>query len=173
MPLSDSAGDDRLAQAQSHIEYTSPPVGFLTHVVLPRVPASGAPAALFEADARRSVLGAAPPGPFVVTNHFRSRKDGGRASGDSLGREQALQRGVLGCVTVDDEKVDVVEAWRMLASVEAGGGRSFGTLHALVFRHDPWCFEVRVAELVDGAVVAAPSSARRYQLSRAQLFGDR
>jgi len=170
---SDGAGDDRLAQAQRHIEYTSPPVGFLTHVVLPRVPASGAPAALFEADARRSVLGAAPPGPFVVTNHFRSRQDGAGASGDSLGREQALQRGVLGCVTVDDERVDVGEAWRILGSVERGGGRFFGTLHSLVFRHYPWCFEVRVAEFVDDAVVAAPSSGRRYELTRAQVFGER
>ena len=170
---SDGAGDDRLAQAQRHIEYTSPPVGFLTHVVLPRVPESGPPAALFEADARRSVLGAAPPGPFVVTNHFRSRQDGAGASGDSLGREQTLQRGVMGCVTVDDQQVDIDEAWRVLRSVERGGGRFFGTLHSLVFRHDPWCFEVRVAELADGGVVAAPSSGRRYQLTRAQVFGDR
>ena len=170
---SEGAGGDRLAQAARHIEYTSPPVGFLTHVVLPRVPESGAPAALFETDARRCVLGAAPPGPFVVTNHFRSRQDGAGASGDSLGREQALQRGVTGCVNVDDEQVDIDEAWRVLRSVERGGGRFFGTLHSLVFRHDPWCFELRVAELAYGGVVAAPSSGRRYQLTRAQVFGDR
>ena len=80
---------------------------------------------------------------------------------------------MTGCVNVDDEQVDIDEAWRVLRSVERGGGRFFGTLHSLVFRHDPWCFELRVAELADGGVVAAPSSGRRYQLTRAQVFGDR
>jgi hypothetical protein len=164
-------GDERLAAAQRHIEYTSPPVGFLTHVVLPEVPASGVPAVLFETDARRCVAGDQQPGPFVVTNHFRARRDGARAAGDSLGREQTLQRGISGCVDVGDHRVDVDEAWRMLTEVGRGGGSYFGTLHSLVFRHEPWCFEARIAEQRGGKVVAAPKSARRYQLTRAQLFG--
>jgi hypothetical protein len=66
--------------------------------------------------------------------------------------------------------VSPVEAWDVLATVDRGGKRSFGTLHALVYRHEPWCFELRVAELKDGGLVAAPVSARRYVLTRAELF---
>ncbi|MFN3241600.1 MAG: C45 family autoproteolytic acyltransferase/hydrolase [Planctomycetota bacterium] len=170
---SDGRGDARLRQAREHLEYTSPPAGFLTHVVLPEVPESGTPAALFETDAHDSVLGAVQPGPFVVTNHFRTREDGRQSSPDSRGREQTLQQGITGCIEVGDEKVDVDEAWRMLASVEAGGGHHFGTLHSLVFRHEPWCFEVRVAEHAEGGIVAAPSGTRRHRLTRAQVFGAR
>lgn len=166
-------GDERLAAAQRHIEYTSPPAGFLTHVVLPAAPSSGVPAALFEADARRCVAADQQPGPFVVTNHFRARKDGVRAAADSLGRERSLQLGIRGCVEVGDQCVDVSEAWRMLTDVARGGGSYFGTLHSLVFRHEPWCFEARIAEQRDGEVVAAPDSARRYRLTRAQVFGRR
>jgi len=166
-------GDARLLEARQHIEHTSPPAGFLTHVVLPEVPASGTPAALFETDAHKCVRGEVQPGPFVVTNHFRTREDGRNSSGDSLGREEELQKGITGCIEVGDRKVDVDEAWRMLASVEAGGGHHFGTLHSLVFRHEPWCFEVRVGVHGEDGIVAAPSSSRRHRLTREQVFGKR
>ena len=166
-------GDARLRRARELVEYTSPPAGFLTHVVLPAVPASGVPAAVFETDTRRCVPGAPQPGPFVVTNHFRTREDGAAARADSLGREERLQRGLTGCLEVGDLRVDAEEAWRMLSGVARGGGSYFGTLHSLVFRHDPWHFEARFAELREGAVVAAPRSARRYRLTREQVFGRR
>lgn len=169
---SSARGEDRLAQAQAYIEYTSPPVGFLTHVVLPEAPAQGAPAVVFEADARRCVRGGLRDDVVVVTNHFTTRDDGAGASGDSLARQAVLQQALQTCVELGDRRVDVGEAWRALAAVEAGGGRFFGTLHALVFRHDPWVFEVAVAALdEDGAVLAAPSGGRRHRLSRAQVFG--
>ncbi|MCK5945170.1 MAG: hypothetical protein KAI24_24485, partial [Planctomycetes bacterium] len=116
---SDGVGDQRLRQAREHLEYTSPPVGFLTHVVLPQVPASGSPAALFETDARDCVPGGVASGPFVVTNHFLKREDGRGSSGDSRGRMETLQQGITGCIEVGDRRVDVDEAWRMLQSVEA------------------------------------------------------
>lgn len=166
-------GDERLRKAKEHLEYTSPPVGFLTHVVLPEVPESGTPAALFETDAHESVVGEVQPGPFVVTNHFRTREDGRGSSRDSRGREKTLEQGIVGCIEVGDEKVDVDEAWRMLESVEAGGGHQFGTLHSLVFRHEPWFLEVRVGAHQQDGIVAAPSSSRRYQLTREQVFGKR
>ncbi|MEC8651823.1 MAG: C45 family peptidase [Planctomycetota bacterium] len=167
------AGDARLQRAQELIEYTSPPAGFLTHVVVPAVPASGVPAVVFEADARRCVPGAAQPGPLVVTNHFRTRRDGVRAGADSVGRERTLQRQLTRCVEVGDRRVDAGDAWRMLSEVAKGGGSYFGTLHSLVFRHEPWLFEARLAELREGAVVAAPQSDRRYRLTREQVFGRR
>lgn len=169
---SPARGEARLAQAQAYLEYTSPPVGFLTHVVLPRPPADAAPAVVFEADARRCVRGRHGQGALVVTNHFLSRQDGRAADGDSLRRQATLQEALRSCSALGDRRVDVDEAWRALGRVEAGGGRYFGTLHALVFRHDPWVFEVRVASLAaDGALVAAPRGGRRHALSRAQVFG--
>ena len=166
-------GEERVRQALTHVQYTSPPSGFLTHVVLPEEPESGPPAAVFEADARASVAGVSEPGPVIVTNHFCTRSDGRGASGDSLRRQRALQRGIRGCFELGDRQLDPDEAWRLLRNVEAGGGAYFGTLHSLVFRHEPWCFEAAVCELVDGKVVAAPSSSRRYRLTREQLFGAR
>ncbi len=166
-------GAARLAAAEDHIEYTSPPVGYMTHVVLPEVPDEGSPAALFEADARKCVVDGARPGPFVLTNHFRLRDDGRPSNGDSVARERTLTRGLAACCDLEDCLVDLDEAWSMLASVEVGGRRGFGTLHSLVFRHDPWVFELRVAAQGPDGVVAAPSSARRHRLSRAQVFGPR
>ncbi len=160
------------ADARRLLEYTSPPAGFLTHVVLPAVPAAGPPVASFETDVDECVLAAPPPGPFVVTNHFRARTDGRRASKDSLNRERQIADGIAGCFEVDDRSVDVDEAWRILTSVERGGGHGFGTLHALVFRHEPWVFELRLAEHRDDGLVAAPSSRHRFALTRAQVFGD-
>lgn len=171
--LQDAAqGANRLKKAAELVEYTSPPVGYLTHVVLPAEIPQGPPVAVFETDTSDSVVGASQPGAFVVTNHFRTRKDGRKPSRDSVGRELELQKGIAGCIDVDDRAVDADEAWQILQSVERGGGHNFGTLHSLVFRHQPWHFEMRVAEYGTDGLVAAPSSSRRYRLTRRQVFGD-
>lgn len=160
------------AKAAELLGYTSPPAGFMTHLTLPVAPKDGPPTRVFETDVRSAVAHEHAGGPLVLTNHFRTRADGRKASGDSVGREQELASGIAGCIDAGDRKVDVAEAWTMLQSVERGGSHAFGTLHALVFRHEPWVFELRVGELRDGKVVAAPSSARRHALTRAQLFAD-
>lgn len=170
--LERGAGGDVFATAKELLTYTSPPAGFLTHVVLPTVPATGPPAAVFETDASSSERATLNGNPIVVTNHFRTRQDGRPSSKDSREREQRLDQGVAGCLQVGDKLVSVEEAWQALVSVQRGGGHAFGTLHALVFRHEPWCFELRIAEMADARVVAAPSSTRRHVLTRAQLFGN-
>lgn len=172
--LAQGAGEPEatFAKAAELLGYTSPPAGFMTHVTLPTAPKAGAPTRVFEADVKSAAPHAHDGGPLVLTNHFRTRTDGRKASGDSLGRERQLQQGIAGCIDAGDRKVDVAEAWAMLQSVERGGSHAFGTLHALVFRHEPWTFELRVGGVADGKVVAAPSSARRHALTRAQLFGD-
>jgi hypothetical protein len=165
-------GPARLEKAREFLEYTSPPVGFLTHVVLPRVSPAGPPVALFETNVEGPVVADPPDGPMVVTNHFQSRKDGREASGDSTGREDEVREGLAGCMDVGDRSVDPAEAWQILASVERGGGHHFGTLHSLVFRHEPWHFEMRVADHEESGLVGAPSSSRRYRLTREQVFGE-
>lgn len=159
------------AEAQRLLGFTSPPAGFLTDVVLPVVPPDGRPAVVLETDVKECVVGAAHAGPFVVTNHFQTRTDGRRASKDSLDREQRIERGIEGCIAVEDHSVDVAEAWRILQSVERGGNHAFGTLHALVFRFEPWCFELRLASHPAEGLVAAPSSERRFVLTKADVFG--
>jgi hypothetical protein len=134
------------------------------------VPAAGAPAAVFETDASSSQRADPTGNPLVVTNHFHAKQDGRPASKDSREREDRLGACVTGCFDVGDKVLSVDEAWQALASVQRGGSHAFGTLHALVFRHEPWCFELRIAAMVDGKVVAAPSSARRHVLTREQLF---
>ncbi len=170
--LERGAAGDVFAGAKDLLGYTSPPAGFLTHVVLPAVPGDGPPAAVFETDAGSSARAALAGNPIVVTNHFRTRQDGRPSSKDSREREQRLGEGVAGCLQVGDKVVSVDEAWQALASVQRGGNDAFGTLHSLVFRHEPWCFELRVAEMADSRVVAAPSSARRHVLTKKELFGE-
>jgi hypothetical protein len=108
----------------------------------------------------------------VLTNHFRTRTDGRAASGDSLDRERRVRAGIDECLISGDRKVSCDEAWDLLRSVQRGGGHAFGTLHSIVFRHDPWHFELRVAELEGKSVVPAPDATRRYTLTRSQVFGD-
>lgn len=156
--------------AFDRLGYTSPPAGYLTHVVLPTVPASGAPVVVFETDARKVVRGDGGDGAFVLTNHFRTRTDGRAASGDSLQREQRLGKGLGACLQADDRRLSIGEVWGVLGSVQRGGGHAFGTLHSLVFRHQPWCFELRVADRVEEGIVAAPASPRRITLRRDQVF---
>lgn len=164
--------DAVFAFAKDQLGYTSPPAGYLTHVVLPIVPKGTAPLAVFETDAQSVVKGQVGDGPFVLTNHFRTRTDGRGASGDSEKREQQLLAGLAKCSVEGDHVVSVDEAWQTLALVERGGRITFGTLHSLVFRHDPWCFELRIAELVENgkALVPATQSQRRYVLRREQVF---
>lgn len=163
--------EDSFGAAQELLSYTSPPAGFLTRVVLPAVPAAGPPVAVFEADAKKCVRGGAIGDFSVVTNHFFVREDGRGTGRDSAGRKDRLCDGIGECFDGGDSKVSVAEAWDLLTSVERGGGRRFGTLHSLVFRHDPWCFELRIGTLEDGRIVAATSSARRFALTREQVFG--
>ena len=179
--LAGGVGTDAAATwafAREQLGYTSPPGGFLTHLVLPVAPAAGAPAMVFEADAKKVVPGASPAanggaagaGATVVTNHFRTRTDGRTASGDSLQREKRLEKGIGQCLAADDKKLSRDEVWQLLGEVQRGGGHAFGTLHALVFRHEPWCFELRIAELGADGIVAAPASGRQVVLSREQVF---
>ena len=106
----------------------------------------------------------------MVTNHFRSRKDGRSPSKDSLDREQKVRTCIDGCLGVGDKLVSIEEAWTILESVQRGGGHAFGTLHSVVVRHEPWCFEVRVANHEDKGLVAAPKSPHRFALTQKQLF---
>ncbi|MCU0865585.1 MAG: C45 family peptidase [Planctomycetes bacterium] len=156
--------------AFDRLGYTSPPAGYLTHVVLPAVPTAGPPVAVFETDADKVVRGECGAGAFVLTNHFRTRQDGREASGDSLQREQRLDRGIAACLQADDRRLSVAEVWDVLGSVKRSGGHAFGTLHSLVFRHQPWCFELRIAERGDAGIVGAPASSRRIELGREQVF---
>lgn len=158
--------------ARDLLGYTSPPAGFLTHLVLPRATDELAPFVVFETDRDRVVVGERPPGAAVVTNHFVTRRDGRRASRDSLDRERRIRGDIDQCLATGDERVSIAEAWQMLEAVDRGGGHAFGTLHSLVFRDAPWCFELRIAELDGRKVVAAPESTRRHVLTRAQVFGD-
>lgn len=158
--------------AQELLGNTSPPAGYLMHVVLPRAPIDQGPARVFETDRDSCVRGDSPGSVCVVTNHFQKRTDGRDASNDSLRRQQRVRAGIDQCQTSADHKVSIAEAWDLLAAVERGGGHAFGTLHSLVFRHEPWYFELRVGAMDGRQVVAAPASARRHVLSRAQVFGD-
>ena len=159
-----------IKKAKELLGYTSPPAGFLTRVVLPNVPKDGSPAAVFETDVKTCVLADATRGPCITTNHFETRKDGREASKDSLDRATKVRTGVEGCIADGDHKVAPAEAWTVLEGVQRGG-RSFGTLHALVFRHEPWCFELRLGTHGEKGCVPAPVSSRRFALSREQVFG--
>ncbi|MCA8976370.1 MAG: hypothetical protein KDC98_16745, partial [Planctomycetes bacterium] len=162
---------ENIRTARSLLSNTSPPAGYLTRVVLPRVADGEVPVVVFETDSRRSEPAEVTGSFSVVTNHFHSRKDGREASPDSLGRERKLCAGIESCLGEGDDRVSVAEAWQILTGVERGGGRRFGTLHSLVFRHEPWCFELRIATVEKGRVVAATSSPRRHVLTREQVFG--
>ncbi|HEX5053137.1 MAG TPA: C45 family peptidase [Planctomycetota bacterium] len=156
------------SKAKDLLSYTSPPAGYLTRVVLPQCPTDGAPVAVFETDVRQCVRESV-SGASVVTNHFTSRQDGRPASKDSLDRATRLHAGLDQCCGTGDKQVSIEEAWQILESVQRGNSR-FGTLHSLVFRQAPWCFDLRIATVADGKILAAPVSARRCELTRQQLF---
>ena len=110
-------------------------------------------------------------GTFLANAAKGSRKDGRDAGSDSQNRERQLGDCLGKCLTSGDKVTSVDEAWDALHLVDRGG-RSFGTLHSLVFRHEPWCFELRIAEPGDKGLGAAPVSSRRYALTRQQVFAD-
>jgi hypothetical protein len=148
---------------------TSPPAGYLTRVALPSTPPGDLPMAVFEADSRKVLRAPATCG-CVVTNHFLGRGDGRAASKDSTDRQQSVQKGIDACLHDGDRLVSIEETWAMLALVQRGGKRAFGTLHSLVFRPEPWCFELRIAEAKPEGLVGAPDSSRRFALPRETVF---
>ncbi len=160
------------ALALDRLGYTSPPQGFLTRIVLPGALPGQSPVGVFEADSS-TVVRSKIEGPSVVTNHFLTREDGIKESGDSLRRQQAVQRCLQQDLQSGDRRVSVEEGWAMLREVERGKGKGFGTLHSLVFRNDPWVFELRLADVdSEGRLIAAPSSSRRHTLTKEQVFAD-
>ncbi len=170
--LEDARADDPKAAwaiALDRLGYTSPPAGFLTRVVLPAAKDGESPSGLFEADSRK-VLRADRPEVCVVTNHFQGREDGIPASEDSTERFRSVSGKIAGCLEADDRKLSVEEGWDALRAVQRGS-RRFGTLHSLVFRNEPWVFELRLAEVgADQKLVPAPDATRRLALSRDALF---
>jgi hypothetical protein len=159
------------ALARELLEKTSPPSSFITRVVAPQVDAGAAPARVFEVDAR-SVVERPVHEACVITNHFV--REGLRASRDSQQRFTTLTEDVDGLRREGDRRISVAEAWQALARVERGGQRpGFGTLHSLVFRAQPWVFELALGrDAKAGRVQAAPSKGRRYAIPREVLFRD-
>lgn len=157
---------DASGVARELLELTSPPASYITRLVLPSGPN---PAQVFEVDAG-SVEERIADGPCVVTNHFLGRL-ATDPSRDSQARFDSMSAGLRRCCVEDDRKVSVAEAWRELAAVERAG--SFGTLHSLVFRAEPWVFELAIGrDAGGGRVQAAPSHGRRYAIPRDALFRD-
>lgn len=165
IPAGDAAA--AFAQAQELLGHTSPPAGFITRLVLPTVPANGQPAAVFETDVKRCIQAEPFAGLCITTNHFAARTDGRPASADSRDREQQVRQQLEAALA--QGRVTPATAWQALRSVERGG-RRFGTLHALVFRHEPWCFELAIATVDGKDCVPAPKVAGRHLLTREQLF---
>lgn len=153
------------------IAETSPPISYISRLVLPRIPkGSSSPTIVFEADARKEVVREV-EGYCVVTNHFLGRDDGRSISRDSQSRFDKITAGVEGNLSRGDRKISVAEAWESLSSVERGERRAFGTLHSLVFRGDPWVFELAIGTPAEGGMVrAATRSERRYSVPKKVLF---
>ena len=106
----------------------------------------------------------------VVTNHFQGRVDGIEASEDSTQRFRSVSETISGCLGADDHKLSVEEGWDALRAVQRGS-RRFGTLHSLVFRNEPWVFELRLAEVgADQKLVPAPDAQRRSSIACDELF---
>lgn len=165
----------RQADAESAFEIgrdmlakTCPPRGFITRVVGPDA-GDDLPVRIFETD-RKGVTHRKGNALCVVTNHFLSRdRENGR--GDSKQRWTRIRAQLREDLTRQDRKVSVDEAWHALAIVDRSGRH--GTLHSLVFRHDPWVFELAIGTPSSaGSVLAAPSHGTRYRLSREAVFAD-
>jgi hypothetical protein len=157
------------ATALDRLGYTSPPAGFLTRVVLPAAKDGESPSGLFEADSKK-VLRAERSDVCVVTNHFQGRDDGVAASEDSTERFRSVSEKLSGCLDGGDHKLSVEEGWDALRAVQRGS-RRFGTLHSLVFRNEPWVFELRLADVgADQKLVPAPDAKRRSSIAREALF---
>ncbi len=147
------------------LEETSPPSSFITRIVMPRKPeGSDTPVAVYETDIRKVVLKDR-EAPCVVTNHFAAH-----GGGDSGQRFAQITEGVGACLENGDKKLSVAEAWDALRAVDRSG-RGFATLHSLVFRADPWVFELRIGVPDDDdRIVAAPRATRRYSFARDVVF---
>ncbi len=153
-------------QAKALLEQTSPPKGYLTRVVLPQVPADqSAPVRVFEASTQK-VEERVEHEHCVVTNHFRSQAMLNGAEPATGSRYQQLAEHLA------NAPLGPQEAWQALRQVQAGGN-AFATLHSLVFRAEPWVFELAIGQFEeDGEVLPAPQSPRRYVLAREQVFPD-
>lgn len=164
-----NAGAEAFGAAEKLLGYTSPPAGMLARIVLPAAPAGDVPVGVFECDSKK-VERARIERCEIVTNHFLSRTDGRPASGDSKGREQSIKKDLDAWRTTGDERVSIDEAWQALVRVQRGGGHAFGTLHSVVFRAEPWHFELRLGEYGEQGLIAAPVADRRHVLAREQVF---
>jgi hypothetical protein len=160
---------DAVAVAQRLLERSSPPASYVARVVLPVADAPH-PEIAFEIDGQKA-LAHAGGALCVVTNHFQGRRDAREPAFDSRQRHAQLCESIARLCADGDQKVSTDEAWQALRKVQRGGGAAFGTLHSLVFRHQPWFCELRVGELgPEGRLRAAPSATRRFVLARETLF---
>ncbi|MEE2887160.1 MAG: C45 family peptidase [Planctomycetota bacterium] len=180
--LRDSDVSDAYEAASEFLRETSAPRGYLTRVVLP-TSVAGQPARVFEAD--RARVSWREPAPYcVVTNHFLSRKGERRVSKDSRHRRQGILA-EIDKTLADGGKATVADMWSYLRSVDRGiaAARKYkrpkraalraGTLHSLVFRNDPWVFELGIGEFdATEGITAATRSGRRYCLARDQVFAQ-
>ncbi len=151
-----------LAAARQALAATAPPAGFLTRVVLPSGPRAET---VFEHgdEAQHERLGGAIS---VTSNHFLGIEGERGISLDSGMRFDA----VTACLG-EAQPIDAALAWRALAAAQRGEGFVFPTLHSLVYRAEPWCFELRIAARdAAGKLVPAPESPRRYAVPRGVLF---
>jgi len=117
----------------------------------------------------------------VVTNHFLSRAGERKVSKDSRQRRQDLLAKV-GESLKGSGKVTVGDMWAFLRCVDRGraAARRYempkralraGTLHSLVFRNEPWVFELGIGVFdTKHGITAATRSSRRYRLTRDQVF---
>ena len=160
-----------ITQALPLLARTSPPASYLTRLVLPYAPQDGCPELVFEADTRQVVRRQVAGACCITTNHFCARGDGREPSGDSLQRYAEIEQELGRCFGEGDHRLSLGEAWAALRSVDRSG-RGFGTLHALVFRNDPWHFEVKLG-VPNGAakVKSAHTAVRSHVLAREKLFG--
>ena len=109
---------------------------------------------------------------IVVTNHFQGRPEGRPAGRDSTGRMRDIRQSLEHCLANEDKKVSADEVWQALDQV-AKSDRINTTVHSLVFRAQPWLFELRIGEVrPDNKIVPSTRSDRRYQLTREQIFPD-
>ncbi|MCA8941968.1 MAG: hypothetical protein KDB80_05350, partial [Planctomycetes bacterium] len=158
--------DDLPAVAKRWIDETSPPSSYISRFVAPRLPIGRAtPVAVFEAETRRAALRDRER-PCVVTNDFFGDRP------EDCSRYRTIVAEVGTCLTSGDTKLSVTEAWAALRAVDRSSA-GFATLHSLVFRADPWVFELRVGTVdARGNVLSAVRANRRFALSREQLFHD-
>ena len=159
-------------RAREALEYTSPPAGYLVRTIAGKVAEDDVPTRVFEVDSR-SVSESKPEakgGLRITTNHYLDRKDGRQAAFDSRKRFESVAKCVADYLAADDQMVNAEEAWAALDSVQRSGKR-FGTLHSLVFRAEPWVFELGVGTIREDGGVATATRGPRFKLERNAVFG--